>query len=38
MSLIFDYNEYITITRVWGRTDRIPSPLPEPENNICNLL
>ena len=36
--LITDYNEYITKTRVWGRTDRKPSPLPEPENNICNLL
>jgi len=33
-----NYNEYITKTRVWGRTDRKPSTLPEPENNICNLL
>ena len=29
LSSIFDYNEYITKTRVWGRTDRKPSPLPE---------
>ena len=28
-SFIFNYNECITKTRVWGRTDRKPSPLPE---------
>jgi len=33
-----DYNEFITKTRVWGRTDGKPSSLTEPENNICNLL
>ena len=29
MSFIFDYNECITKTRVWGRTDRKPSSLTE---------
>jgi len=33
-----DYNECITKTRVWGRTDRKPSSLTELWNNICNLL
>jgi len=38
MSFIFDYNEYITKTRVWGRTVSKLSSLPELWNNICNLL
>ena len=37
-AVIFDYNECITKTRVWGRTDSKPSSLTELWNNICNFL
>jgi len=33
-----NYNECITKTRVWGRTDSKLSSLTELWNNICNFL